>query len=171
MKKLYILIASLTLVVSAQAQLMLSTNITAGAGLHLLSTTRAKVYSIEVSSTNAFTYRFYDNDNVSNVPNGSTNGFYGTNFVNGAYISRSTYATNLLSQFTNYNGFVNYNTNVGLYTLTTTNAASTNAMPALANITTAGAETRVSYVDALFNRGVLIHTTGNGSITVYYRQE
>lgn len=170
MKKLYILIASLTLIVSAQAQLMLSTNITAGAGLHLLSLSRAKVYSIEVSSTNAYTYRFYDNDNAILTPY-ATNGFYGTNFVNGAYISRSTYATNLLSQFTNYNGFINYNTNVGLYTLTTTNAATTNAMPFLANITTGGAETRVSYVDALFNRGVLIHSTGNGNITVYYRQE
>ena len=171
MKKLYILIASLALIANTQAQQMLSTNIFVS-GLHHLSIARAKVYSIEISSTNAFTYRFYDNDNLDVWPPDTTGaGYYGTNVVTGAYISRTTYATNVLSQFTNYNGFVNYNTNAGLWTLTSTNIAATNAMAALATITTGGAETRVSYVDALFNRGIIIGSTGAGSVTVYYRNE
>jgi hypothetical protein len=174
MKKLYILIASLTLIIGAQAQQMLSTNIYVS-GTHQLSIARAKVYSIEVSSTNAFTYRFYDNDNLTHVPTqtatAQTNNYWGTNFVNNPYISRSTYATNITSSFTNYNGYVVWSTNAGLYTLTTTNAASTNAVAALATISTGGAETRVSYVDALFNRGIIIGSTGAGAITVYYRNE
>ena len=174
MKKLYILIASLALIANTQAQVMLSTNIYVS-GTHQLSLARAKVYSIEISSTNAFTYRFYDNDNLTHSPaataTAQTNGYWGTNFVNTPYISRITFATNIVSSYTNYNGFANWYTNAGLYTLTTTNVASTTAMAALATITTGGAETRVSYVDALFNRGIIIGSTGAGSVTVYYRNE
>lgn len=171
MKKLFLLIGILSLSLVANAQNLISTNILAGAGLHLISTNRIKVYSIEVSSTNSFNYRFFDNDNTDNVPTASTTGWWGTNFVSGAITTRTTYPTNYVVTFTNYNGYVNYKTNVGLWTLTTSVAQATNAASPLAVVATGGAETRVSYVNALFTRGVLLYSTGNGSITLYYSNE
>lgn len=171
MKKLLIRIAMLAVGASAVAQQVYTTNITAGAGLHLISTNRMKVYSIEVSSTNAFNYRFYDTDNTTVTPTSSATGWWGTNFVSGQQISRTTYLTNIASSYVGYNGFTNWYTNAGLYTLTTTNAQATNAMSPSVAISTGGAETRVTYVDAIFTRGVAVQTSGNGSITIYYRPE
>ena len=172
MKKLLLSLLGLAMVLSAPAQGILSTNITAGAGVHLLTTNRLNVYAIEVGTTNAFTFRFYDNDNTTSSGSSlATPGFWGTNVVTGSYISRVTYPTNYLETFTNYSGYVNYKTNVGLWTLTTTNAQATNVLSTTAIVNTGGAESRVVYVNALFKRGVVFGSTGNGNITLYYRPE
>lgn len=160
-------------VASSNAQNVLSRTITGGGSLYLLTTNRAKVYSIEVSTTNAYTFQFFDNDNTNNVPLTTATGFWGTNFVNGAYISKSYYPTNIASSYVGVNGYTNWYTNSGMYALTTTNSAGTNAVAPLAVVTTSGTagETRVSYINALFTRGIVFYCTGNGAVTVYYTPE
>jgi hypothetical protein len=171
MKKLLVIVAMLGLGLSVQSQSMVSTNVYA-AGVHLLTPNRATVYSIEISSTNAYSYKLWDNDNLTHVPTAaSTPGWWGTNFVNGAYISRSSYATNISSSYTNPIGGISWYTNMGLWTVTSTNAASTNVVSPVVTISTGGAETRVSYVNATFVRGILLGVTGPGSVTVYYKSE
>ena len=168
MKKLLVLIAMVGLSVSAMAQsAVLSTNISNGAGYHLISTNRLKVYSIEVTTTNAYNFRFWDNDNTLHTTN--VTGFWGTNFINGSYISRSTYPTTYVNSYVGYNGYTNWYTNAGIWSVTVTNTQATNPVAPLFTIATSGAETRVNYVDAIFTRGMLVQSTGNGAITVYYR--
>lgn len=171
MKKLLILIAMLGISFGAVAQQTASVTITGGAGTYLISTNRLKVYSIESSTTNAMTFKLWDNDNTTNVPTSADTGFWGTNFVNGAYISRSSYLTNIATSYVNPLGYTNWYTNSGLWTVTTTNAATTNAMNPMLTVSHGAAETRVTYADLIFTRGAIVTTTGNGTITLYYRQE
>jgi len=157
---------------SAVAQsYVISTNIINGAGLHLITTNRTRVYSIEITTTNAYNLRFWDNDNTVNTPTSTASGWWGTNFVNGAYITRSSYPTSYVQTYVSPQNFTNWYTNAGVWTVTATNAAGTNATTPLWTTATAGAETRVSYVDVVFSRGVLVYTTGNASVTLYCRQE
>jgi hypothetical protein len=173
MKKLLLItLAGLLCASSALAQNMVSKTITDGAGIYLISTNRMKVYSIETTCTNAVSFKLWDNDNTNDVPTAAvTAGWWGTNFVNGANISRSTFATNLVTSYVSTVNYTNWYTNAGLYSVTTTNVAATNALPALTSISTGGAETRVTYVDAIFTRGAIVRSTGNGTITLYYRPE
>jgi hypothetical protein len=172
MKKLLTILSLAALVVSANAQNIISTNITGGSGTYVITTSRAKVYAIEATTTNAVSTTFFDNDNANNVPTAAnTPGYFGTNVVTGAYISKSTYATNIASSFTNMTGYVVWSTNIGLWTVTTTNSAATNSLPVSAIVTTAGAETRVNYVDATFVRGIVARPNGNVNLTIYYRLE
>lgn len=170
MKKLLVLGALVGLSVSAYAQSILSTNITAGSGLHLITTNRAVVYAIEVSSTNSYRYDFYDNDSITPT-SGATPGWYATNVVTGSYVSRSSYPTSYVQTYVSPNNFTNWYTNRGTWSILTTNSAATNTYPPTATVTTAGTETRVSYITATFARGIVLATTGNGSITIYYRNE
>lgn len=172
MKKLLILIVMLAVSASAFAQNIATLTFNNAPGLYLVTANRAKVYSIETTSTNAVGFRFWDNDNTNNVPTAATTaGWFGTNYVNGEYVSRSTYATNLVTSYTNPVGYASWYTNVGLWSVTSTNAASTNAVSPLVSINNGGAETRVTYVDGIFTRGVIVHATGNGTVTLYYRDE
>jgi hypothetical protein len=171
MKKLFIA-SLLTLVgLSSFAQGILTTNLSAS-GTHLLTTNRIKVYQIEVATTNAQTFRFYDNDNLTHTGASLANsGFWGTNVVTGANYTRVSYPTNFATSFVGQTGFTNWYTNSGIYSLWVTNTQATNALAATATVATGGAETRLVGVDALFTRGVIIGGTGTGSITLYYRFE
>lgn len=172
MKKLLVLVAMVGLAISATAQsYTISTNIINGAGLHLITTNRVRVYSIEITTTNAYNLKFWDNDNTVNTPTSTASGWWGTNFVNGAYVSRSTYPTSYVNSYVGYNNYTNWYTNAGIWSVTLTNSAATNATTAIYTAATSGAETRVNYVDVTFSRGVLVYTTGNAAITLYCRSE
>lgn len=171
MKKLLLIALAALSTIGAYAQNSVSASLTAGASTYLISTNRLRVYSIEVTTTNAQTFKFWDNDNTNNVPTAATAGWWGTNFVNGAYISRSTYPTNMATSYVSPVGFTNWYTNAGIWSVTTTNAAATNAAVAMTTVATGGAETRVSYVNQIFTRGVVATSTGNGTITLYYNPE
>jgi hypothetical protein len=171
MKKFITALLAVGLSVSAFGQGLLSTNITAS-GVHLLTTNRIKVYQIEVATTNAQTFRFYDNDNTTSTGAGlATPGFHGTNVVTGATYSRIMYPTNYASSFVSQSGFTNWYTNSGIYSLLVTNTQATNVLAASTVIATGGAETRLVGVDALFTRGVVVGATGTGSLTLYYKFE
>lgn len=172
MKKLLLLaLAGLLTASSAIAQNIATLTIANGPGTFLISTNRMKVYSIETTSTNAVSFKFWDNDNTNNTPSAATTGWWGTNFVNGQYISRSTYSTNYVTSYVSTVNYTNYYTNAGIWSVTTTNAAATNALPALASINNGGAETRVTYADVIFTRGAVVNASGNGTVTLYYRPE
>ena len=171
MKKLLLIALAALSTLSAVAQSSISATLASGATTYLISTNRLRVYSIEVTTTNAQTFKFWDNDNTNNVPTAATSGWWGTNFVNGAYISRTTYATNLATSYVSPVGFTNWYTNAGIWSVTSTNVAATNAANVMTTVATGGAETRVTYVNQIFTRGVVATSTGNGTITFYYNPE
>lgn len=171
MKKLLLIALAALSTFGAIAQSSVTATITGGAGTYLLSTNRLRVYSVEITTTNAQTFRLWDNDNTNNVPTAATSGWWGTNFVNGANISRVTYATNVASSYVSPVGYTNWYTNAGIWSLTTTNIAATNATVPMTVVATGGAETRVTYVNQIFTRGVVFTPTGNGTITLYYNPE
>ncbi len=171
MKKLLLLALALATTVSALAQSTASLTITGGASTYLISTNRLRVYSIETTTTNAVTFKLWDNDNTNNVPTSSAAGWWGTNFVNGAYISRSTFPTNIATSYISPVGFTNWYTNAGIYSITVTNSASTNATLPMVTVANGTAETRVTYANAIFSRGAVVTSTGNGTVTLYYSPE
>lgn len=171
MKKLLLLALALVSTVSAFAQNSVSSTLVNGATTYLISTNRLRVYSIETTTTNAVTFKIWDNDNTNNVPTAATAGWWGTNFVNGQYISRATYATNLATSYVSPVGFTNWYTNSGIWSVTTTNAAGTNATVAMATVANGGAETRVTYANLILTRGAVVTSTGNGTVTLYYSPE
>src|SRR5215471_7531163 len=77
----------------------------------LLSTNRASVYQVEATSTGGGLIQLFDSDNTA-AP------YYGTNYVNAAYATRITYPTNYVTSFIGYNGFTNWYTNLGIWTIT-----------------------------------------------------
>ena len=169
--KRFILILSLTgLMFNAEAQTVISTNITGGAAVYLVSTNRVNAYAFEIAVTNLVTVTFYDNDDNSSVPTAaSTPGYFGTNIVTAAYISKIQFPTNIVTSYVNTSGYTNWFTNSMLWTLTTTNAAATNSLPIVTSIPVSANETRVVTFPANFVRGVLARVTGNASITIYAR--
>lgn len=142
---------------SAQIVVNATTN-----GFYLLSTNRASVYSVEVTSANPAVITLYDCDSVA-AP------FFGTNYTNAAYTSRIAYSTNLVTSYVGTTGFTNWYTNAGLFTLTTTNAANTNALPSMAAFVVSGGTYAVYNIDALFARGICATITTNASMVINYR--
>lgn len=171
MKKLLLLTLALVSTVSAFAQNQVSSTLVNGATTYLISTNRLRVYSIETTTTNAVTFKIWDNDNTNNVPTAATTGWWGTNFVNAAYTSRATYATNLATSYVSPVGFTNWYTNAGIWSVTTTNAAGTNASLPAVTVANGGAETRVTYANLILARGAVVTSTGNGTVTLYYSPE
>lgn len=160
--KSLILVGILVSAIFVSNAAVLSTNVTS-AGVHLLSTNRASIYQVSLTATTAALVDMYDSDTLA-AP------YYGTNYVTGAYPYRSTYSTNYVTTYIGSNGYTNTVTNVGLWTISVTNAAATNALPKLGSFVV-GANTYVVYdVDQLHARGITFYTSGtNVNISVLYR--
>jgi len=140
----------------------IATNLSAN-GTYLLSTTRASVYSVEVTSSGTALLNFYDCSSLA-VP------FYGTNYTNDVYTNRVTYPTNYVYSFVGNNGFTNWYTNVGVWTLSVSNRANTNHLPAMFSAVVAGGTYAVYNTDALFANGITVECTGtNVAVVVNYR--
>lgn len=131
-------------------------------GFYLISTNRASVYNVEVTSANPATIQLFDMDTVA-VP------FFGTNYTNAAFTYRITTNATQVTNYVGSNGYTNWFTNVGVYTVTLTNAANTNALPAMAAFVVAGGTYAVYNVDALFARGICATITTNASMVINYR--
>lgn len=130
----------------------------------ILTTNRGSAYSIEITASANALVNFYDID-VTNAP------YYGTNYVNSSFVSRTTYPTNYVYSFVGSNGYTNWYTNQGVFTLNVTNAANTNALSPIFSAVVAGNTYATYSVDNLFVRGlVAVAPTGtNVSIVVNYR--
>ena len=161
MKKLLFSIGTIALFIFSAPAAILSTNVSAG-GTHLLSTNRASIYQVELTSANACVVSFYDCDSLADP-------YFGTNYTSGAFPYRIAYATNIVSSYVGSNGYTNYYTNIGLFSLTKTNAAATNALPILGAFVVAGGTYAVYNVDQLHARGVTFTSSTNVSVVVNYR--
>lgn len=99
----------------------------------------------------------------------STNQFY----VLPAYITKSTYATNYITNWVNYFGVTNSWTNIVVIDYTNTVSSVTNAYPVrLAASTVTNGTTILDGVNYYFNMGINITNTGAGAanISVTYQQ-
>lgn len=165
MKKLLLSIVVALGVVSTTQAASLAFSLTSTNGqLHLLSsnTVPKNVYSVELTATYPVTVQLFDNGNVEPTK-------YGTNYATDAYTYTTTYATNYVTSFVGYNGYTNWTTNAGVWSVTRTNAAATNALPASATFTVAGGTYAVYNTDLIFNRGIVARCTTNVSININYR--
>lgn len=138
---------------------VLATNLAASGGYSLLST-RGSINSIQASSTSPMYLEFFDNNSISAANS------YGTNVqITSAYVTRSGYATNLVTSFVGNNGYTNWYTNAGYFTYNVTNAVGTNKAPVLFAIAApANAPVNIP-VDALFAKGLVVH--GNPATNVF----
>ena len=167
MKK-YFLIAALLAATTAQAA-QLTTVITANATSNLLAAATfrgsARVTDILISTpaATASALKFIDSPTVTNT------------YVSPAYTGITTYATNVITTYTNFFGVVNSVTNVQLVDVSTSVSASTNNYPIRfqANV---GTNTSVLYsgVDYQFVNGIWATNTASGTgsatVTITYQQ-
>lgn len=94
-----------------------------------------------------------------------------TNYVQGAYTNYSTISTNWSTTFTNATGIIVTNTFTGITHVPTANAASTNELPAKFLFLTAGSGSRqVSGLAIQPARGIVVYSTGPGTLEIGYRQ-
>lgn len=135
---------------------------TGGNGTFLLSTNRASVYQVEITSPYSAYVQLFDMDTLASP-------FYGTNYTNAAYVVNSSYATNYAYSFVGNNGYTNWYTNQGQWYITTTNSNGTNALSPLAAFVVGANAYAVYQVDALFNRGITLLANTNVSIVINYR--
>ena len=165
-------ILSLTLgvlsVVSAQAGIISGTLTTpggifqgAGTNVFLISTNRANIYQIQLSSTASGTFSIFDADNT-NAP------FLGIYYTNAPYISRASFNTNSVTSMVGQNGITNWYTNNYQWVYNVTNAANTNLLSPIAAAAFGANIPVVLTVDALCARGIVINTTTNVNYIILY---
>jgi hypothetical protein len=164
MKQLFtILSVSLALLSTASADVLsaaIPNNTTV-----LLSTNRADVYTVAISnpsSVNTVAFEMFDCDTTA-AP------YYGTNYVVAAWASKTEYASNIVTSYVGYTGVTNWYTNAALFSMTITNAASTNKLPALLSGSVSPNSTVTYNVNAIFTEGVAVKATTNANVNVYYR--
>lgn len=150
--------ATLSAVVSGRA-------VAGGPAAVTIWTNRASVYSIQLVSplAQSAVIKLYDVDRTNA-------GWYGTNWcTSNSIISRVSYATNYAYAFTNMvtwtgtTGYVNWQTNVGLYTLTSTNSVgTTNESPVMITLTVPPNSVSTYNCDLIFARGISALPDTNG---------
>lgn len=131
-------------------------------GYYLISTNRASVYSVELTGLNPGVVQLFDCDTIA-AP------LFGTNYTNLAYIGRSYTNGPIVSSYIGSNGYTNWYTNAGIYSITNTVVANTNPLPVMAAFVVAGGTYAVYNVDALFTRGICATITTNVSMVINYR--
>lgn len=175
-KKLFLSIGLAFGVLSANAQtptdLYLNGSLTTPGGavaansttnVFLLSTNRANVHTILLSSTATGVATFYDSDNT-NAP------FFGINYTNNTYWTTASYPTNYVTTYiSGLTGTTNVFTNQGTFTYFVTNTANTNALNAAygaawgANIAFSA-----NNLNLTFARGITIKTSTNVNYVIGY---
>ena len=149
--------------VSASAVTYTYINSTGTNGVFLITTNRASVYSVEITGPQAGKVDLFDMDSVAPP-------FNGTNYTNATYWYRYSFATNLVTTNVGYNGYINYSTNAGYYTVYITNTASTNnPLPVMGSFVTAGSTYAVYPFDGLFVRGICAKMDTNITIVINAR--
>ena len=159
MKKYFIIAALLAATVAQAAQV--TTVITAGANSNLLGNFRgsAKVTDILITTpaATATTLKLVDSVNTTNT------------YLSPAYTGVTSYATNVITTYTNFFGVVNNVTNVQLVDVSTSVSATTNNFPVRFQAYV-GTNTSQLYsgVDYMFVNGIWATniTSGSGSTTV-----
>lgn len=127
----------------------------------LITTNRANVTQIMLSSTATGVAQFYNSDNT-NAP------FFGMFYTNAPYWNLNHYPSNVVTSFIGQNGITNWYTNAYEYYYFVTNVANTNELQPLAALAFAANIPVVINVDMLCERGLTIRTTTNVNYTIYY---
>lgn len=129
----------------------------------LITTNRANVHSIQLSSTATGLVKLYDCDNT-NSP------FLGVNFTNNTYWTRASYQTNLVTtNISGLTGTTNIFTNQGVFTYFVTNNPATN----LLNVQYAASfGANIAFINPNLNltfaRGITLETTTNVNYSIGY---
>lgn len=140
----------------------IATNLPATNTVSLLSTNRASVYSVTLSSPKDTIVYFYDSDGGYVAP------LFGTNGTNPAYIGRFTTNITSASSFVGSNGYTNWVTNVGVYTYTSTVASTSSELPKIGAMAVAAGTIQTKTVSWLFVRGITVLASTNATIIIDY---
>jgi len=166
MKKLLVIASLLGLTLNVGAA-TIATNMPTAA-LHLLSTNRASVYSIELTSTNSATVYLYDCDRVAY--SATAGNCWGYQYTNASYITVVQQPSTNVLNYVGYNGYTNWYTNVGASVTFSTNAIATNNLPIIGAFAIAPNTYAVYNTEMLFSRGLIATSSAaNVSIVVNYR--
>jgi hypothetical protein len=162
MKKLLniITLATALFAINASAA-VLSTNITVGNTAYLLSTKGLDVYQVIVTSDKAVTVEMWDMGTLA-AP------FYGTNVTNGAYVTRTSVATNYVTSYVGFTGYTNWYTNTGRWTVTNTVAAGTNAATPIQVVATSANVSSAYDTPFSVTRGLVVRPSTNATLVFYY---
>lgn len=159
MKKLLALLALVSLL-TLNSQAQNTTTIGATSGTNVVLSAPYHLLSITALASVAQTLDFYDS--------GTTNLFY----TNAAYITRSSYATNItniIAGTATTTGIPQTNIYSGIWTYSVTNAASTNRFPIIATIILGANVPITMAVDDRLIRGLAVTTTNSAVVNVTYR--
>lgn len=128
-----------------------------------ITTNRATVHRIQLSSSATGIIQMYDSDNT-NAP------FFGMFTTNDTYWTRSSYPTNYVTTYiSGLTGTTNVMTNSGVWTYFVTNAPNTNQMNAsYAAPFTANIAFLDQNLNMTFARGITIRTTTNVNYSIWY---
>lgn len=140
----------------------IATNLPATNIVSLLTTNRASVYSLTLSSPKDTVVLFYDSDNIA-AP------FYGTNYTNGSFNYRVSTNITSATSFVGVNGYTNWYTNVGQVTYTLTNSGATSQLPIIGAMAVAAGTIQAKNVDWMFTRGISVLCNTNATIIIDYR--
>jgi hypothetical protein len=167
MKKILLIAGMLALVALQSYGAIIATNLTGGSPAQVLSTNRASIASVEISSVNNARVDLYDSDGTGT----STNGFYQiTNQIIPVLSYRISYTTNLVTSYVGSNGYTNWYTNSGVFSLNITNSTPvTNTLSPLLSFVVSPNTYAVYNVDALFARGISSLANSNATIVINYR--
>ena len=174
-KKLLLTLAvGLSIVCASKAQVpadqILAGTLTTPAGvsnnltwIFSITTNRANVHAIQLSSAATGIVQFYDSNNT-NAP------FLGINYTNNTYWTQQSYTTNLVSTYISpLTGTTNVFTNSGVYTYYVTNSPGTNALPTKwAAAFTANVPSIQNGLNLTFANGITMRTTTNVNYSIWY---
>lgn len=127
----------------------------------LITTNRVNVYQIQLSSSANGIISFYDCD-TTNGPS------FGLFYTNQSWVTRASFASNVVTSFVGQNGVTNWFTNSVQFSQFVTNANGTNAFNPLVAAAFGANLPTVLNVDALFERGITVNTSTNVNYVIYY---
>ncbi len=142
---------------------VLVVSLTAGVAKIAL-TNNVEVVNVTLNTTAAAggsLVRFFDSSSTNDP-------YYGTNYVNASYVSTASYASNVVTSYVGYNGYTNWYTNTGSYTLYTTNAANTNNLPAKGAAFVPYNAIATLDTPMAFQQGISVLANSNSTAVIYY---
>lgn len=161
MKKLITLFSVLVLAITSLFAQSVSSAVTGGTVLNLISTSGVIIDSITftATTTNNTTVKFYDSSTTA------------TNIVRAAYSRYASYTTNYDQVWTNESGLLVTNTFDGRYTYPTSVAAVTNERPKLFTLVVVAGSQRTKETVLIPGRGLTLLSDYAGIVEVNYRNQ
>ena len=159
MKLLKSLFISIALAIGALAQSQTIVDMPTGGTAYNVFSTPKSVSRVQFlsSTTNAAIIKLYDSSSTA------------TNYVQAAYNSVGSYATNVVVVTTNPSGLLETNTYPGVFTYTIANSASTNTLPVIGALLAPGSSTGSLTTPIQTLRGLTAVASQAGTLVVTYQ--